>query len=120
MRSERFQQLSRQLPGAPGNSPSLPSFEWRSGFPYSPTNAAQQYVGTPDSQRLPNFLSRDARISKDFRVNNKYSVRFSVSANNATNHFNPDSVYSNTDALLFGQFLGQHKCRFMADFDFLF
>ncbi len=97
-----------------------PIFEWRSGFPYSLTNAAQQYVGTPDSQRFPNFLSLDARISKDFRVNNKYSVRFSVSANNATNHFNPDSVYADTDALLFGQFLGQHKRRFMADFDFLF
>jgi len=97
-----------------------PIFEWRTGFPYSLTNAAQQYVGTPDSQRFPNFLSLDARISKDFKVSNKYSVRFSVSANNATNHFNPDSVYADTDALLYGQFLGQHKRRFMADFDFLF
>jgi len=96
-----------------------PIFEWRTGFPFSLTNAAQAYVGTPNSQRFPNFLSLDARISKDFKVNNKYSVRFSVSANNATNHFNPDSVYSNTGALLFGQFLGQHKRRFMVDFDFL-
>jgi hypothetical protein len=47
-------------------------------------------------------------------------VRLSVSANNSTNHFNPDSVYADTDALLYGQFLGQHKRRFMADFDFLF
>ncbi len=97
-----------------------PIFEWRTGVPYSVLNASQQYVGVPESQRFPNFLSLDARISKDFKVNNKYSVRFSVSANNATNHFNPDSVYSNTDALLYGQFLGQHKRRFMADFDFLF
>lgn len=97
-----------------------PIFEWRSGFPYSLNNAAQQYVGIPDSQRFPSFLSLDARVSKDFKINNKYSVRFSVSTNNATNHFNPDSVYSNTDALLYGQFLGQHKRRFMVDFDFLF
>ena len=97
-----------------------PIFEWRNGFPYSITNAAQQYVGTPYSQRFPDFLSLDARISKDFKVNNKYSVRLSVSANNSTNHFNPDSVYADTDALLYGQFLGQHKRRFMADFDFLF
>ena len=96
-----------------------PIFEWRTGFPYSLTNAAQAYVGTPYRQRFPNFLSLDARISKDFKVNNKYSVRFSASSNN-TNHFNPDSVYSNTDATLYGQFLGQHKRRFMADFDFLF
>jgi hypothetical protein len=97
-----------------------PIFEWRTGFPYSTLNAAQQYVGVPDSQRFPNFLSLDARISKDFKVNPKYSVRFSVSANNVTNHFNPDSVYANTDAFLYGQFLGQHKRRFMVDFDFLF
>ncbi len=97
-----------------------PIFEWRSGFPYSLTNAAQQYIGIPDSQRFPNFLSLDARVSKDFKVNNKYSIRLSVSTNNVTNHFNPDSVYSNTDAYLYGQFLGQHKRRFMADFDFLF
>jgi hypothetical protein len=97
-----------------------PIFEWRTGLPYSITDAAQAYVGIPDSQRFPNFLSLDARLSKDFKVSAKYSVRFSVSANNSTNHFNPDSVYSNTDAPLYGQFLGQHKRRFMVDFDFLF
>jgi hypothetical protein len=97
-----------------------PIFEWRTGMDYSLTNAGQAYVGIPDSQRFPNFLSLDARLSKDFKVNAKYSVRFSVSTNNSTNHFNPDSVYSNTDAPLYGQFLGQHKRRFMVDFDFLF
>lgn len=97
-----------------------PIFEWRSGFPYSVVDQYQNYVGIPDSHRFPNFLSLDARISKDFKINPKYSVRISVSSNNVTNHFNPDSVYSNTDASLYGQFLGQHKRRFMADFDFLF
>ena len=97
-----------------------PIFEWRTGFPYSVLNASQQYVGVPDSERFPNFLSLDARVSKDFQVSSKYAMRFSVSTNNATNHFNPDSVYANTDASLYGQFLGQHKRRFMVDFDFLF
>jgi hypothetical protein len=97
-----------------------PILEWRTGFPYSLTDAAQGYIGIPDAQRFPNFLSLDARVSKDLKVSSKYSVRFSVSANNSTNHFNPDSVYSNTDAPLYGQFLGQHKRRFMADLDFLF
>ncbi len=97
-----------------------PIFEWRTGFPYSVLDASQAYVGVPNSQRFPNFLSLDARISKDFKVSPKYSIRISVSTNNATNHFNPDSVYANNDAPLYGQFLGQHKRRFMADFDFLF
>jgi hypothetical protein len=97
-----------------------PIFEWRSGFPYLVTDAAQAYVGTPYQQRYPNFLSLDARVSKDFKVNAKYTVRLSVSTYNLTNHFNPDSVYSNTDAPLYGLFFGQHKRRFMADFDVFF
>jgi hypothetical protein len=97
-----------------------PIFEWRSGFPYLVTDAAQAYVGTPYQQRYPNFLSLDARVSKDFKVNTKYTVRLSVSTYNLTNHFNPDSVYSNTDAPLYGLFFGQHKRRFMADFDVFF
>lgn len=33
-----------------------PIFEWRSGFPYSLTDASQAYLGIPDAQRFPNFL----------------------------------------------------------------
>lgn len=97
-----------------------PILEWRSGFPYLVTDAAQAYVGSPYQQRYLNFVSLDARISKDFKVNAKYTVRFSVSTYNLTNHFNPDSVYSNTDAPLYGLFFGQHKRRFFADFDVFF
>ncbi len=97
-----------------------PIFEWRTGFPYLETNAAQAYIGIPYNRRFPDFLSFDARLSKDFQVNPKYAVRISVSSNNITNHFNPDSIYSNIDAPLYGQFLGQHKRRFMVDFDVIF
>ena len=97
-----------------------PIFEFRTGFPYLVTNAAQAYVGIPYQQRYPDFLSCDARLSKDFKINTKYSVRLSVSGYNLTNHFNPDWVYSNTDAPLYGTFFGQRHRRFMADFDVLF
>ncbi|MBV8551005.1 MAG: TonB-dependent receptor [Acidobacteriaceae bacterium] len=50
-----------------------PIAEWRSGFPYLVTNAAQAYVGAPYQQRYPNFLSIDARISKDVKIN-KHTV----------------------------------------------
>jgi hypothetical protein len=80
----------------------------------------QAYIGTPYGQRFPQFLSVDARVSKDFKVNPKYSVRLSVTGNNLTNHYNPDSVYANTGAPLYGEFFGQHKRRYMLDFDVLF
>jgi Carboxypeptidase regulatory-like domain len=97
-----------------------PIVEYRSGFPYAVTDAYQVYVGQPYSSHYPTFFSLDARISKDFQVNPKYSVRFSVSGFNLTNHWNPDSVYSNTGAQEYGVFFGQHKRRFQADFEVIF
>jgi Carboxypeptidase regulatory-like domain len=97
-----------------------PIIEYRSGFPYAVMNAYQAYVGQPYSSHYPTFFSLDARISKDFQVNPKYSVRLSVSGFNLTNHWNPDSVYSNTSAPEYGVFFGQHKRRFQADFEVIF
>ena len=97
-----------------------PILEWRTGFPYLITNAAQAYVGSRYQERYPDFVSLDARASKDFKLNAKYTARVSLSANNITNHFNPDSVYSNTDAPLYRLFFGQHKRRLLADFDVFF
>lgn len=129
IRPDQFSNLPADLPNRflawglvhlPWRAQIAPIFEWRNGFPYLVTNPAQDYVGIPYQRRYPPFLSFDARISKDFKVNPKYTLRFSVSSNNITNHFNPDSIYSNTGAPLFGTFFGQHKRRFMADFDVLF
>lgn len=97
-----------------------PIIEYRNGFPYIVTDAAQQYVGTPDRLRFPNFLSFDARVSKDFKVSPKYTVRLSVSGYNLTNHFNPDTVRANIADAQFGMFFGQHKRRYLADFDIIF
>ncbi|HYV05258.1 MAG TPA: carboxypeptidase regulatory-like domain-containing protein [Blastocatellia bacterium] len=97
-----------------------PMIEWRNGFPFATTNVAQEYVGTPNTNRYPAFYSVDSRVSKDFKLNDKYSVRFSVSGFNLTNHFNPLDVHSNIDDLKYGVFFGNHKRRFRLDFDVLF
>jgi hypothetical protein len=97
-----------------------PVFEYRNGFPYSVVNEQQRYVGPPNSQRFPNFLSADARIWRDFKVNSKYSVRWSVSGFNLTNHFNPEATHWNTADPAHGTFFGAHHRRFTVDFDVLF
>ena len=106
-----------QLPRGFGISP---VFEYRNGFPYLLTNAAQDYVGIPNLTHFPNFLSADARVWKDFKVSSKYSVRFSISAFNLTNHFNPEAVHWNVDDPAAGIFFGERHRRFTADFDVLF
>ena len=97
-----------------------PVVEYRSGFPYSAINVLQDYAGIPNSNRFPHFFSLDSRVSKDIRVNPKYSVRLSLSSFNLTNHFNPEAVHTNIADLSFGYFFGHRGRRFTADFDFLF
>ena len=97
-----------------------PVFEYRNGFPYSEVDALQQYVGIPDSKRFPNFLSVDARMWRDFKVNPKYLVRLSVSSFNLTNHFNPEAIHPNTADSASGIFFGERHRRFTVDFDVIF
>jgi hypothetical protein len=97
-----------------------PVFEYRSGFPYSAVDVLQHYVGIPYSTRFPNFLSADARVWRDFKVNSKYSVRWSVSSFNLTNHFNPEATHWNNADPAYGLFFGERHRRFTADFDVLF
>jgi hypothetical protein len=97
-----------------------PIVEYRSGFPYAVTDAAQNFVGVPYAQRFPGFLSVDSRISKDIKVNPKYTVRLSVSGYNLTNHFNPEAFHNNVADPAFGLFFGQRGRRFTADFDVIF
>ena len=97
-----------------------PLVEWRNGFPYASTDVAQDHVGIPNQTRFPDFFSLDSRVSKDFKVNDKYSMRFSVSGFNVTNHFNPLQVHSNIADPVYGNFFGNHKRRFRLDFDVIF
>ncbi len=97
-----------------------PVMEYRSGFPYLETDAYQDYAGIPYRHRFPTFLSLDARVSKDLKINPKYSIRLSVSSFNLTNHFNPEAVHGNVSDPAFGYFFGHRGRHFTADFDFLF
>ena len=62
----------------------MPKVEYRSGFPWSAYEAAQNYVGVPNRNRYPGFFSVDAPVTKDIRVTDKYSFRFGVSGSNLT------------------------------------
>jgi len=99
-----------------------PIVEYHTGFSYAPVDAARNYVGVPYSDRFryPNFFSADARVSKDVKVNDKYSLRFSGSVLNMTNHFNALDVDANTGDPQYGVFFGNYKRLFRGDFDVLF
>ncbi len=97
-----------------------PILEYRNGFSYSDTDAAQSYAGIPNHYRFPAFLSLDSRFSKDIRVNPKYTVRLSIASYNLTNHFNPDTHHGNIADSAYGIFFGSRGRRFTADFDVLF
>jgi len=97
-----------------------PTVEYRSGFPYIVTDAAQNYSGSPDQNRFPGFFSADAKVSKDFKVSPKYTLRPSVSMFNLTDHFNPEAFHNNIADPAYGLFFGQRGRRFTADFDVIF
>ena len=98
----------------------MPKIEYRSGFPWSPVDALHNYVGAPDQARFPGYFSVDARVGKDFKVNEKYTVRFAVSGSNLTDHFNPVSIHSNFADPAYGVFFGESRRRYTADFDVIF
>jgi len=104
----------------PGKLQLMPKVEYRTGFPYSSLDALQQYAGLPNQVRFPGYVSVDARVSKDFKVSDKYTLRFSIAGSNLTDHFNPVSVHANIVDPLYGVFFGQYRRRFTADFDIIF
>jgi len=100
----------------------LPMVEYRNGFPYAKFDELGNYVGMPnaDRTRFPDFFAADARVLKDVKVNSKYTLRFSVSGFNLTNHFNALSVHANIADPQYGIFFGNYHLRYRADFDVLF
>lgn len=129
IRPNQFGRLSADLPNRllawgvvelPKKFRIAPVVEYRNGFPFSVLDAAQQYVGIPNSRRFPTFFSLDSRFSKDLQVNPKYAVRLSLATFNLTNHFSPEAVHPNIADPAFGYFFGHRGRRFTADFDVLF
>ena len=101
-----------------------PVIEYRTRLhPYFSVDAAQQYVGVPNSTRYPAFFSVDSRISKDIKVNPKYTVPAlfeQLRKPDQATSFNPEAVHFNTAEPTHGYFFGHRGRRFTADFDVLF
>ena len=94
--------------------------EYRSGFPYTRVDERQNYAGTPNTVRYPNFFSLDLRLAKSLTVGKEHAAQISFSAFNVTNHWNPEAVRWNTADPQLGEFPGQRPRRFRLDFDLLF
>lgn len=91
-----------------------PVVDVRSGLPYSPLDVLQNYVGTPDGSRYPNYFSMDVRIYRVFRIpfterSKNRRMRLGVYSTDVTGHQNPNAVYSVVASPSFGQFAGFQK-----------
>ena len=92
-----------------------PVLDWHSGFPFSTVDDLQNYVGPPNSRRLPAFLSLDLQVSKDFTIFfipllRKHSFRGSIRVFNVTDHGNFRDVYNTVTSPIFGHYAGfQHR-----------
>ncbi|MGD0226218.1 MAG: carboxypeptidase regulatory-like domain-containing protein [Terriglobia bacterium] len=101
-----------QLPWKVTASPVL---DVHTGYPYSAIDVLQNYVGQPNSLRLPTFVSFDLKLSKDFRIPflpwvRNHTLRGAIGIYNVTNHLNPRDVYNNVSSPYFGHFAGpQHR-----------
>jgi hypothetical protein len=90
-----------------------PLVDVHSGFPYSPLDVQQQYVGTPNGKRFPEYFSLDMKLYRQFRLpllgnrgGKVHHVRLGVYTLNVTNHGNFNAVFNNVASPNFGQFVG--------------
>jgi hypothetical protein len=98
----------------------MPMAELRSGQRYASVDGLGNYVGTPYGQHYPDVFSADARVLKDIKMNTKYTLRFSVTGYNLTNHFNALAVHANVEDPQYGVFFGNYHRRYRGDFEVLF
>ena len=90
-----------------------PLVDVHSGFPYSSVDVTQQYVGTPNGRRFPEFFSLDFKAYRAFRIpflkgkgGRGHHFRLGAYTLNITNHGNYSTVYNNVASPNFGQFVG--------------
>jgi hypothetical protein len=94
-----------------------PVVDVHTGLPYSNVDALQNYVGTPNAQRFPEFFSLDLKVYREFSVHLPFfaqgktkKIRFGLYSINLTNHSNALAVYDNVTSPVFGHFVGfQHR-----------
>jgi len=102
-----------------------PVLDLHTGYPYSAVDVLQNYVGQPNSLRLPTFLSLDLKLGKDFRIPflpwvRKHTLRGAIGAYNVTNHLNPRDVYNNVTSPYFGHFAGPQHRTYEPFIDFVY
>jgi hypothetical protein len=102
-----------------------PVLDVHTGFPYSAVNELQDYVGQPNSLRLPTFMSIDLKLSKDFRIPflpwvRNHTIRGAIGIYNVTNHLNPRDVYNNVTSPNFGHLAGPQHLTFEPFMDFVY
>ncbi len=102
-----------------------PVLDLHTGYPYSAVDALQNYVGQPNSLRLPTFLSLDLKLGKDFRSPflpwvRKHTLRGAIGAYNVTNHLNPRDVYNSVTSPYFGHFAGPQHRTYEPFIDFVY
>ena len=90
-----------------------PLVDVHSGFPYSPIDVNQQYVGTPNGQRFPTYFSLDLKGYRTFRIpywkgknGKEHHFRLGAYSLNVTNHGNFSTVYNNVTSPNYGKFVG--------------
>ena len=90
-----------------------PLVDVHSGFPYSPIDVTQQYVGAPNSKRFPEFFSLDLKAYRTFKIpylkgksGKGHHFRLGAYTLNVTNHGNYNAVYNNVASPDFGKFAG--------------
>ena len=79
--------------------------DWHAGLPYSVFDAARDYVGPRNSQRMPDYFSLDFGVEHRFRIL-KWEPWIGIRAYNALNNFLPSDVQANLDSPNFGALYG--------------
>ncbi len=101
-----------------------PLIDWHSGFPYSFVDEYQNYVGTPNSERFPQFFSLDLKLGKEFTLPfpwvKKHKLRGALTIFNLTNHSNPRDVYNNVTSPYFEHFVGLQHRFFDSELDIVY
>ena len=90
-----------------------PLMDYHTGFPWSPIDVNQQYVGEPNGKRFPTYFSLDLKLYREFRIpflgnrgGKVHHIRLGIYTLNVTNHGNFSTVYNNSASPNFGQFVG--------------
>ena len=101
-----------------------PLFDVHTGFPYSAVDVVQDYVGRPNSLRLPTFLALDLKLGKEFTLPlpwlRRHRIRGYLTVFNLTNHLNPRDVFNNVASPIFGHVAGFQHRSYDTGMDFIY